>query len=128
MTVNSAALWPNCVLLVEDSVIIAMEAESCLRELGVADVQVATCVANAMRSLDQTAFDLAILDYDLVDETSEPVAARLAAQGTAFAMASGYNDLADHFIELGANWVLAKPYSMADLRTVLNAAAQLPRL
>jgi DNA-binding response OmpR family regulator len=127
MTMERALQWPSRILMVEDSVIIAMEAERCLRELGVADVELATCVAEAMQLLDRSAFGLAILDYNLVDETSEPVAARLSAQSTPFAIVSGYTDLDDHFSQLGAKWILSKPYGKADLCAVLDAAAQLPR-
>lgn len=129
MTVNRASQWPSRVLMVEDSVVIAMEAESCLLELGVDDVMLATSANDALRLLDRSeGFGLAILDYNLTNETSEPVARRLAEQGTPFAVTSGYTDLHDHFTQLGAQWVLTKPYSKADLRGVLEAASELSRV
>ena len=127
MTVDRASQSLSRILLVEDSALVGMEVESCLRELGVDDVRLAASVGDALRMLDHFACGLAILDYNLNDETSEPVATQLAAQGTPFAIASGYSDLDDHFLQLGARWVLSKPYGRADLRAVLDAAAQLPR-
>lgn len=116
---------PNRVLMVEDSGLIAMEARSSLLELGVSDVALATTVREATALLDGSAFDLAILDYNLAGETSEPLARRLAAQGTPFAIASGDEASADQFNALGAAWVIVKPYSQADLGKVLDWAAEL---
>lgn len=127
MTVDCAAQWPSRILVVEDNALVGMEVESCLHELGVHDVRLAASVADALQTLDHFACGLAILDYNLRDETSEPVATRLVAQGTPFAIASGYSDLDDHFLQLGAEWVLAKPYGKANLRAVLDAAKQMPR-
>jgi len=111
--------------MVEDSGLIAMEARSCLLELGVADVALATTVREATALLDEAAFDLAILDYNLADETSEPLAHRLSSDTTPFAIASGDDAAADHFRALGASWVIVKPYGLADLRMVLDWAAEL---
>lgn len=111
---------PRRALVVEDSMIIAMEAEDCLLELGVAEVEVAGTVEGALAAMDRSTFDVAILDYDLGDQTSETVANRLVENGTPFAIASGYADLDRHFELLGAAAVLGKPYSKADLRRMLD--------
>ncbi|TCD04802.1 response regulator [Erythrobacteraceae bacterium CFH 75059] len=108
------------VLVVEDSMIIAMEAEDCLRELGFGDVAVAGSVESAMQVLKDQPVDFAILDYNLVDETSEAVADDLTRRRIPFAVASGYDDLDVHFERMGAAAVLSKPYSKADLRLLLE--------
>lgn len=112
------------VLLVEDSLLIAMEAEDTLRALGVADVQVADSVASAMSALDRTTPGFAILDYQLSDESSLPVAERLRTAGIPFALATGYADLRDEAESLGATRMLIKPYGRRDLAQALEHVAR----
>ena len=114
----------DSVLLVEDSLLIAMEAEDTLRALGVADVQVADSVASAMSSLDRTTPRFAILDYQLGDESSLPVAQRLRTAGIPFALATGYSELRDETESMGAARMLIKPYGRRDLAQALEHAGR----
>lgn len=111
---------PRRALIVEDSVMIAMEAEDCLRELGVAEVDVAQSVDAALEYVGAHRYDLAVLDYSLGEATSEPVAQRLAEQDVPFAIATGYEGMEAQFTALGACSVLSKPYSKVDLRDLLQ--------
>ena len=110
---------PGSVLLVEDSMIIALDAEDCLKELGVAQVRVESSVAGAMEALSKHDFEAAILDYNLGGENSEAIAKELAGRGTPFWMATGYGEMKDRVTELGARGLLTKPYGKSELEKLL---------
>lgn len=82
------------VLIVEDEPILAMGMEDDLRDLGYDVAGIARSVDEAQGLLaDQPVdFDFAILDYNLGDETSAPLAAALAACGTPFVYLTGRPD------------------------------------
>lgn len=107
-------------LLVEDSMIIALDTEESLRELGVNNVVVQSSVGAALAALEETRFDLALLDYNLGSESSEPVAERLKALGVPFWMATGYGEMADQLDEMGASGLLVKPYGREELARILT--------
>jgi light-regulated signal transduction histidine kinase (bacteriophytochrome) len=102
------------VLLVEDNMIIAMDGEDALRDLG-AEVITAATVNRAREAIAAHAIDLAVLDFNLGNETSLPVADLLAESGIPFVFATGYGDgldLPDRFSDVT---LLKKPYSGATL-------------
>ena len=111
---------PKAVLLVEDSMIIALDAEDCLKELGVEQVRVESTVAAALDALVKAAPELAILDYNLGKENSEPVAEKLRELGIPFWLATGYGEMQDRIEELGASGLLTKPYGKDELVEVLS--------
>lgn len=111
---------PNHVLVVEDSIIIAMDAEDSLHELGVEVVTIAESVAGALRSIERGPPDLAILDYSLGDESCDAVAERLRALGVPFVLATGYSDLELPLQELGARALLKKPYGKSEIAAALG--------
>ncbi|ANY18595.1 Bacteriophytochrome [Tsuneonella dongtanensis] len=114
---------PEHVLVVEDSMIIAMDTEDSLRSLGVKTVTTASNVNQALASIEQDPPELAILDYNLGTETSDPVAAQLRERGIPFVMASGYGELEDSLDEFGAFALLKKPYGKAEIAAVLGRQA-----
>ncbi len=111
---------PASVLLVEDSMIIALDTEENLKRLGVASVRVASSVAAALQAIDEEIPELAIIDFNLGSESSAPVAAALRARGVRFLWATGYAGLAGELDQLGAEDVLRKPYGSADLERILG--------
>ena len=111
------------ILLVEDSMIIALDAEECLLGIGAATVAVHGTVAGAMGELEASEFDFALLDFNLGAETSEPVAKALKARGIPFWIATGYSEMADQFGELGATGLLIKPYGRAELEGIVRQFA-----
>ncbi len=117
---SHSADLPKRVLLVEDSMIIALDTEDSLRELGVDTVTVESSVAGALNALQKTAPELAILDYNLGNESSERVAEELARLGIPFWLATGYGEMADRVEELGASGLLTKPYGKDDLLNILT--------
>lgn len=109
---------PRDILLVEDNMIIAIDAEAMLHELGVNSVRIACGVAEALRLLEQSPADFALLDVNLGRETSFEIAARLVASCTPFAFTSGYDDPTAFPAEYAQIPRLRKPYSAQSLRNL----------
>ena len=112
---------PDRVLLVEDSIIIALDVEQMLSDAGVSEIVSVASVAQALKAIEQNDFDFAVLDYNLGDETSDPVARELRGRNIPFVLASGYGEMADKSGELGASSILTKPYDNSQLEAVLTA-------
>jgi CheY-like chemotaxis protein len=108
------------ILLVEDSMIIALDAEETLLQLGAATVRVESTVAGALAALADQSFNLALLDHSLGSETSEPVAQMLKARGIPFWLATGYNEMEKQLGEIGARGLLVKPYGKAELARIMR--------
>ena len=106
------------VLLVEDNMIIALEAEDMLLALGANSVLVASNVAEALRLLTLETTSFALLDVNLGVETSWPVASRLRELGVHYAFATGYSDQLDVPIEHRSVPMVAKPYTSESLARV----------
>lgn len=115
---------PSHVLVVEDSMIIALDTEENLKRLGVGSVQVESTVAGALKSIDARRPDLAIIDFNLGTESSMPVAKHLASLGVPFALATGYADINEQVQEFGASAVMHKPYGRDEIEELLTGAEQ----
>ncbi len=113
------------VLVVEDSMMIAIDTEECFKALGVEIVAVQGTVDGALKCLEKESFDLALLDFNLGTESSERVAEDLRARGTPFWLATGYGEMADRLDELGAQGLLVKPYGREELSRMLDSFASL---
>lgn len=113
------------VLLVEDSLIIAMDAEDILLRLGAGRVATAATVAGALDELAAERPALAILDINLGGETSMAVADRLRAQGVPYMFATGYGDQARLPDAHGDALVLQKPYTVESVSRAI--ASVIPR-
>jgi DNA-binding NtrC family response regulator len=118
------SLPPGCgiarVLLVEDSMLIALDAEDALMACGVGKVLIAGNVAAALAEMDAQLPDFAVLDYNLGEETSERVARALAEAGVPYCFATGYGDALERADASPPYGVLTKPYSQDDLSKVLE--------
>jgi light-regulated signal transduction histidine kinase (bacteriophytochrome) len=102
---------PERMLVVEDNMIIALDLEDMLTRLGVKHITVASSVAQALEALNDEKPPFAILDVNLGQETSFPIAEALQEAGVPFAFGTGFGDSAafpDRFKETP---VLQKPYS-----------------
>jgi CheY-like chemotaxis protein len=113
------------VLLVEDSMLIALDAEDSLAACGVAEVVIAPNVAAALAAMAARLPDFAVLDYNLGDESSEPVARALAEAGVPYCFATGYGDALERTRADPPCGVLKKPYSKKDLSEALAWAEAL---
>jgi light-regulated signal transduction histidine kinase (bacteriophytochrome) len=83
---------PKDVLVVEDNMIIALDAESALLRAGIGSVRVASSAAQALKAISTRAPDFALLDINLGRETSFEVAERLASLGIRFVFTTGYGE------------------------------------
>jgi light-regulated signal transduction histidine kinase (bacteriophytochrome)/CheY-like chemotaxis protein len=110
------------VLLVEDSLIIALDAEDILKRLGARHVATAGTVQQALEVIDTAAPTLAILDINLGDHTSFAIADRLLELDIPFLFATGYGEQAQLPEDHKARTVVQKPY------TLENVARALPEL
>jgi len=110
---------PRRVLVVEDSIIIALDTEENLKRLGVAEVVLESSVTGALAAIADMRPDFAIIDFNLGGESSEPIAEALRAAGVRFVLATGYAEAASGFDRLGAEQVLRKPYGMTELERLL---------
>ena len=106
------------VLIVEDDTIIAMTAEDMLDEVGCKTAAVATTVAEALARAQDTEFDIALLDLNLQDENSLPVAQHLRDTGKRFVFATGYDGL-PHGCGFTDAPVISKPYRIEQLAEIL---------
>ena len=106
------------VLLVEDESLVAMLAEDMLVDLG-CEVVVAMRLDKALAQVRTTSFDLAVLDVNLGDARSYPVADLLFERSTPFLFATGYGrqGLEDAYKAVP---VLQKPYQAAPLEHLLT--------
>jgi len=107
------------VLLVEYSLIIALDAEDVLQSFH-ADVTVASTLEAALDLLAHTTPDFAILDINLGDQTSFAIADRLADMGVPFFFASGYGEQARLPMEHRARTVVQKPYTTANIMRAIE--------
>ncbi|CRX67870.1 response regulator [Stenotrophomonas sp. BSUC-16] len=110
------------VLVVENDEMSAALLQMQLVHAGAVVVGLAASVSEALRLLEQSTPDVALLDYRLArNETSEPVAAALSARGIPFVLATGM--LAEQLpAPMLAGLLLVKPYLSADLSRALARA------
>jgi|GEM_PF-6123541 len=114
------------VLLLEGEMLVALDLELNLRDLGMEEVHVANSVDDALALLESCEIGLAVIDYNPAGETAEPVLLGLEARGVPFLVMAGY----PHHSVLLADarlWpLLAKPASPVSLRTALAALKAKP--
>jgi len=113
-------LFGGTALIVEDNVIIAMEAEDILREYGFSDCQIVGSVQAARSIIEENNVSFAMLDINLGKETSEEVAELLTEKATPFILASGYGDRSLTAGRFSSAPVITKPYSLRDVRGAIS--------
>ena len=120
LPVARADLQGKNLLLVEDSMMIALDAQAMLQNCG-AEVELATTTADARRAMTLNKFDAAILDVNLYTETSFAIAEDLQDRDIPFVFATGYGEtivVPDRFKGV---FVVSKPYIEDVLRAALAA-------
>src|SRR5215469_4024019 len=119
---STSSLHGLSVLIVEDEVLIALEAEAELLRAGTRAMTRAHSIEEAERYITSAPFDVAILDVNLNGRPSFPLADLLADRGISFVFASGYSDLD----ALPERWrdvpLVNKPYSTAELAAAIAQA------
>jgi light-regulated signal transduction histidine kinase (bacteriophytochrome) len=110
------------VLLVEDSLIIAIDAEDILRKLGAEDVTTAASVEASFDLIEAAPPTIGILDINLGYGDSFPIADRLLELNIPFVFATGYGEQAQIPTQHHGRAVIQKPYT---LEIVARALASL---
>jgi PAS domain S-box-containing protein len=108
-TIRSGAIAGLKVLIVEDSLLLALELEAGLEDAGVEVVGCAAELSEAL-SMVELDFDVAVLDADLNGQSVAPVAEILRTMGRPFVFATGY---ADKAAPMGFDApIVRKPYNV----------------
>lgn len=107
------------ILVVEDEMLVMMNLEVALEDMGCSSVCPVASVMKALAMLNEQNFDLAILDVNLAGEKSYPIADVLIARGIPFAFSTGYSDHGDR-TDMNRQLILRKPYLARDVATVVG--------
>ena len=107
------------VLVVEDEMLVAMNIEDMLLDLGHEVAGLASRLEPALSLAREGAFDLAMLDVNLAGQQSFPIADILIARGIPFVFATGYGikGIAEAYRDRP---VLQKPFRTRDLGEALD--------
>ncbi len=108
------------ILLVEDSLIIALDAEDIAQRLGAEFVTTAATVHGALDHIDDRRPTVAMLDINLGDRNSYPIADRLAEMKVPFLFATGYGEQANLPMEHRGRPVVQKPYTVENVARALD--------
>ena len=109
------------VLVVEDEILVAMLIEDMLADLGFEVLGPAMRLDAALKMALDESFDLAVLDVNLANEQSFPVAQLLQERGIPFVFATGYGlrGLDERFKEVTT---LQKPFEPDQLANAISLA------
>jgi two-component sensor histidine kinase len=108
------------VLLVEDSLIIALDAEDIANRLGAETVSTAATVEGALESIEGSRPSVAMLDINLGDCTSFVIADRLMDLGVPFLFATGYGEQAALPMDHRGRTVVQKPYTLENVARAMD--------
>ena len=106
------------VLLVEDEMLVCMDIEDMLAELGCTVVGPAARVDQALEFIQREPVDMAVLDVNLGKERSYPVADQLRARGVPFLLSTGYAEVEPDYSDYPR---LQKPFSQQQFAVALEA-------
>ncbi|MCA3696556.1 response regulator, partial [Aquidulcibacter sp.] len=111
------------VLLVEDNLIIALDAEAMLLSLGAERVLVASNVKDALAILDREKPSFALLDVNLGTQNSFPIADRLFEMEVPFIFATGYGSGINYPSDQNSRPFITKPYTKDSIAKALGGNA-----
>lgn len=110
------------ILVLEDDLILAFELRSRLRDLGYGAVTIATSNEEAIAMIDRDHFEFALLDVNLLHETSAATADKAKSAGLAFAFLTGYAHDPDWAARYNGMPQLAKPVDNTSLSSAIIEA------
>ena len=112
------------VLVLEDNMVIALDASDIITEHGANTVKLASSVDGALEIIANEDIALAVLDINLGRQTSLPVAQKLDALKIPFVLATGYGDVESILTEYPQAPIVKKPFTSESLtREVFEALA-----
>ncbi|MEQ9609055.1 MAG: response regulator [Kiloniellaceae bacterium] len=109
------------VLIVEDNMIIALDAEDMLTRNGVAGVDIAASSTEALRLLADLSYGFAVVDLRLPNAESLAIAWRLQELGIPFIFSVGYGEHVINPPAFPAVPIVGKPFSESYLLARLAA-------
>jgi DNA-binding response OmpR family regulator len=109
------------VLLVEDDILIAMELEEFLRDLGCEVVGPFGRLDHAIDALSRERVDGAVLDLNVRGQLTFPLIERLRRDNIPVVLCSGYADLPDIKAQLDDIPMLGKPCNNDSLKALMRA-------
>jgi CheY-like chemotaxis protein len=109
------------ILVVEDEALVAMLVEDMLTDMGHEVVRVAHRLETGLVAVERDGFDVAVLDVNLNDVKSFPIADALSSRGIPFVFATGYGmaGLDERFFSVPT---ITKPFDERRLADAINAA------
>lgn len=113
-------LAEQTLLLVEDSLIIALDAEDVAERLGAARVLTAATVQGALDCIEAHTPTVGMLDIHLGDRTSYAIADKLDDLGVPFLFASGYGEQAQLPERHKGRAVIQKPYTLENVARAMD--------
>ena len=111
---------PENMMIVEDSLMLAIDMSDMLKQIGVETVEKCANVRQAKQALKTFTPDLAILDISLRDEQSFEVAHLLVEKNVPFCFATGYGSEFPVPEDLQGHLVLTKPVDIDILRSTIK--------
>ncbi|UVO50260.1 GAF domain-containing protein [Sphingomonas sp. SUN019] len=108
------------VLLVEDSLIIALDAEDIITRLGAETIATAATVDAALDAIENQRPTVAMLDINLGDRNSFAIADRLMDLNVPFLFATGYGEQAQLPIDHRGRTVVQKPYTLENVARAIE--------
>jgi light-regulated signal transduction histidine kinase (bacteriophytochrome) len=118
---SSRILAGKNVILLEDNLIVAIEAEGFLKALGAGSIQTVSSVAAANALLLKSRPGFAVLDINLGFETSFAFSAALRSAGIPFIFTSGYGEgRAPGMAAIGEK-IVSKPYDQDSLAAAITS-------
>ena len=109
-------------LLVEDNLVLAMEMENILHDIGISEVFALSNLQPALEAIECQSFDCAVLDVNLGGENSLELAAELRRRNVPLVLVSGYDNEFELPVELVGVPRLTKPVNRSDIARALGTA------
>jgi DNA-binding NtrC family response regulator len=121
-TGHSQGLAGRKVLVVEDEMLVAIDYCDRLAQEGAQIIGPFPSVCQALKCVDTTQVDVAVLDYALADQTSDPLQAALERRDIPFVVITGYPRVLVRR-DKGQN-ILSKPVSPDRLYSAILSACR----
>ncbi|MCW8090608.1 HWE histidine kinase domain-containing protein [Alteromonas sp. ASW11-130] len=119
-----ASVLPDNALVVEDSLVIAMEIQKKLKSMGIKHVSVVGNIKNATKRYQEEKFGFVVFDIHLGKETTLGLIKRVAADNIPCVIMSGYGDQLQLPKECDSVPILTKPVSENELKLILHSLFQ----
>ena len=111
-------------MVLEDNMVIALDSSDMLTDAGAEDVVLSNSVEDALKVLQNQNISFAMLDINLGDQTSLPVAISLHESRIPFVLATGYGDAERLLSDYPDAPVVKKPFTNQSLLSAIAKAIE----